>query len=93
MTAKLTGFDQATREITLTCDAMPQAVIGDIWIAHAEKDRCVWSEDWEGNYSTGCDRETCGMEDGLSMASHGIAFCCYCGKLIESKPYVEKEEA
>lgn len=94
MTAKLVAFDIDSPDIvTLKLDSpLSGADIGDIWIAHAEKDRCVWAQDLEGNYNTGCERFLCGMEDGGSMAEHNMPFCPCCGRLIETNPYVENQE-
>jgi len=44
---------------------------------------CVWSEDYDGNWTTSCDNEFTFFDGG--PVSNGLVYCCYCGALIEQQ--------
>jgi uncharacterized Zn-finger protein len=48
-----------------------------------EPARCVWTEDENGPWETGCGHTFEFFEDGPS--ENGAAFCLYCGKPVEEK--------
>lgn len=50
-------------------------------------DTCTWAEDWEGVWRTTCDNAFEFMVDGPT--ENGVKFCCYCGKPVDVKPYLE----
>lgn len=53
----------------------------------AANEPCVWTEDEGGNWNTGCDNSFVIIEG--SPAENKMRFCCYCGKPITEKPYVD----
>ena len=48
---------------------------------------CIWEEDWEGNWEADCDNMFCFIDGG--PRDNEMKFCCYCGKKLEEKRYVE----
>ena len=53
-------------------------------------DKCEWVEDDEGNFETSCG-EMFTFADG-TPSDNAMKFCCYCGKELSEKPYVEPED-
>ena len=53
-------------------------------------DRCAWTEDgdeWDSiKWDTDCGEAFVFLEG--APIDNNIRFCCYCGKLIEARPYV-----
>ena len=47
---------------------------------------CIWYEDEEGNWDTGCDQSFVFFDGGPS--ENGMRFCCYCGKSIFQSNFV-----
>lgn len=53
-------------------------------------EKCIWRENEDGYYETGCDNAFI-IESGTPEDNH-MAFCCYCGKPLESQNYEWDEE-
>jgi hypothetical protein len=49
---------------------------------------CKWVEDEEGYYETKCGHYFV-INDG-TPSENDMVFCCYCGKKIKERNYVEK---
>lgn len=51
---------------------------------------CIWSETYEGNWGTGCN-ETFVVTNGTPI-ENGMAYCCYCGAVLEQKDYKDEQD-
>ncbi len=57
------------------------------------RDACTWADeggDFAGTYRTTCDNYF-SIIDG-TPSENGMRFCCYCGRPLIEKPYVENVE-
>ena len=52
---------------------------------------CTWTEDNEGVYNSACGEAFEFNEGGPE--ENNMLFCCYCGKKIMVKKYVESEDS
>ena len=51
---------------------------------------CVWTEDWEGTWSTACGEAF--VVECEKPSDNRMCFCCYCGKPLEERPYKDEED-
>lgn len=72
-------------------------VKGDAWEAGYAKGKkaalaepCGWSQDGDYGWYTECGNRFL-LEDG-TPAENGMAYCCFCGKPLESVPYEEEDD-
>lgn len=52
---------------------------------------CLWSEDFDGNWSTTCKEMFCFIDGGPQ--ENNMSYCCYCGLVLRSARYRAEEEA
>ena len=51
--------------------------------------RCIWSEDEDGNYHTGCGTAFTFMNGDVS--ENHMKFCPFCGKTIDDRPFQQQD--
>jgi len=51
---------------------------------------CLWTEDYDGTWETSCKHAFVLSTD--MPSDNDMRFCCYCGKPLEERPYVEEDE-
>jgi len=60
-------------------------------MAQDAREQCVWSEDADGNWETGCGRMFV-LNDGTPYDNE-MGFCCYCGHSINQVSYGVAQES
>lgn len=57
----------------------------------ADDPRCNWVEDSDGNWATACGNSYV-LDPAEPPEAHGMKFCCYCGKALQSFSYKEPQD-